>query len=267
MYKKIHITQIANKIWKQKLLIFLITIVFSLLAYFSSLSLTRKYSTEMLINNPPFYLFDAYTHEITKTNTEYLNQLLSFEINKNLLDIIYLEKFIDQNTELNSFKIFLKSRNISVEEYFKKNKIQIKKDLNNNNYIISINHTHDLEGRIFLKSYVNYIKDNSITQFKKTLKILIDNRVNEITNLLVFPEDKEDTEFINSISKKKNEYILAQLSALNKKLDDDRFDYKISFSINSNQQIVDNDKESIKYILMGLIFGLFLSLTFIFLRN
>ena len=266
MYKEIHITQIANKIWKQKLLIFLISIVFSLLAYFLSLSLTRKYSTEVVLNNPPFYLFDEYAHYLTKTNNEYFNQQLSYEINKNLLDITNLEKFIDQSTEFNSFKIFLKSRNISVKEYFKINKIQIKKD-SNNSYIIFINHTHDLEGKIFLESYINYTKGISIVQFKKTLKILVSNRMNVITKFLVFPEDKEDTEFINPISKKNNEYILAILTRLNKKLDDDSFDYKILFSVNSNQGIVDNDKKSIEYILVGLVFGLFLSIAFIFLRN
>jgi LPS O-antigen subunit length determinant protein (WzzB/FepE family) len=270
MSNKIHFKQIIYKIWKEKLLIFLISIAFSLLAYFLSLSLTKRYSAEIVLNNPPFYLFDDYTSSITKTTNDYFNQLLTSEINKNLLDINNLEKFIDQSTEFNSFKIFLKSRNISVKEYFRKNKIGIKQD-GFYKFIISINYTNDLEGKLFLESYIKYTKDISIVQFKKTLKILISNRINEINKFLVFLEDEQDTEFKNSISKNKNDssvyYTNVQLNRLNKKLDDDSFDYNILHSINSNQQIIDKDKESIAYSLLGLIFGLFLSLAFIFLRN
>jgi len=270
MSNKIHFKQIIYKIWKEKLLIFLISIAFSLLAYFLSLSLTRKYSTEIVLNNPPVYLFDDYANNLTKTNNDYFNQLLSIEINKNLLDTINLEKFINQSAEFDSFKLFLKLRNISVKEYFKKYKIQIKKDFNNN-FIIFINHTSDLDGKLFLESYIKYSKDISVVQFKKTLKILISNRINVANNFLIFLEDGENTEFINSISKKNNEfnvsYVHSQLTRLNKKIDDDSFDYKMLFSINSNQGIIDKDKGSIAYSLMGLIFGLFLSLAFIFLRN
>lgn len=270
MSNKIHFKQIMYKILKEKLLIFLISIAFSLLGYFLPLSLTKRYSTEIVLNHPPFYLFDDYTNNITKTQNDYFNQLLTSEINKNLLNIINLEKFIDQSTEFNSFKIFLKSRNISVKEYFKKNKIGIKKDAFDN-FIISINHTNDLDGKLFLESYIIYIKNISIVEFKKTLKILISNRLNLTSKFLVFPEDEQDTEFINSIPTKKNElsgfYIHSQLNRLNKKLDDESFNYNIIYSINSSQQIIDKDKESIAYSLLGLIFGLFLSLAFIFLRN
>ena len=57
------------------------------------------------------------------------------------------------------------------------------------------------------------------------------------------------------------------LNNLSKKLDDDSFYYNVFYSINSDQGIIDKDKKSIAYSLMGLIFGLFLSLAFIFLRN
>ena len=283
MSNKILFKQIIYKIWKEKLLIFLISIAFSLLAYFFSLSLTKRYSTEIVLNNPPFYLFDDYTNIITKTNNDYFNQLLTLEINKNLLNITNLEKFIDQSTEFNSFKIFLKSRNISVKEYFNKNKIRIKKDTFNN-FIISINHTNDLEGKLFLQSYIKYTKDISIAQFKKILKILISNRININNETLIFYEnEKKNNEFTDLLSTDEQLNVLKKinriektiystdyntlLNNLSKKLDDDSFYYNVFYSINSDQGIIDKDKKSIAYSLMGLIFGLFLSLAFIFLRN
>ena len=283
MSNKILFKQIIYKIWKEKLLIFLISIAFSLLAYFLSLSSTKRYSTEIVLNNPPFYLFDDYTINITKSNNDDFNQLLTSEINKNLLNITNLEKFIDQSTEFNSFKIFLKSRNISVNEYFKKNKIGIKKDAFDK-LIISINHTNDLEGKLFLQSYIKYTKDISIAQFKKILKILISNRLNVNNEILVFYENKkENNELtnllstdeqlsvmykINRIEKKiYSTYYNSQLNNLSKKLDDESFDYNVFYSINSDQEIIDKDKKLIAYSLLGLIFGLFLSLAFIFLRN
>jgi LPS O-antigen subunit length determinant protein (WzzB/FepE family) len=262
MYHEIHFIQIINKIWKKKLLILLISIIFSLLAYFLSLSLTKKYSTEIILNDPPFYLFDAYTSEITKIDNEYLNKLLSLEINYNLLDITNLEKFIDQSTEFDSFKIFLKSRNISVKEYFEINKIRIKKK-ENNKFLISIKHTNDLQGKLFLESYIKYTKDISVVANKIILKNLIRDKLDSVKKYLVFIEDKKNTDQKNiDLS-----FIYSQLNFLNKKIDDDSFDYIIINSIDSNQGIIDKDKESIAYSLMGLIFGLFLSLAFIFLRN
>jgi hypothetical protein len=281
MYHQIYFSQILNKIWKEKLLIFLISIVFSLLAYFLSLTLTKKYLTEITLKNPPFNLFDDYSFISNINNTD-LSNLLSSEINNNLLDITNLEKFIDQSTEFDSFKIFLKSRNISVKEYFKKNKIEIK-HLNNNS-LVFINHTNNLDGKLFLESYIKYIKDISVAQIKITLRILISNRLNNIDEFSAFLNDEEDTNFLNSefkkcdelrilnkinkIEKKTNLFLTySQLTRLNKKLENDNFDYKIISSTNSNQGIIDKDKESIAYSLMGLIFGLFLSLAFIFLRN
>jgi hypothetical protein len=281
MYQKVHFTQIINKIWKEKFLIFLISIVFSLLAYFLSLTLTKKYLTEITLKNPPFYLFDDYSY-VSNINNTNLNNLISLEINNNLLDITNLEKFIDQSTEFDSFKIFLKSRNISVKEYFKKNKIEIK-HLNNNS-LVFINHTNNLDGKLFLESYIKYIKDISTAQIKITLRILISNRLNNVDEFSAFLKDEEDTNFlysefeksnesrildkINKIEKKYNLFLTySQLTRLNKKLENDNFDYKIISSTNSNQGIIDKDKESIAYSLMGLIFGLFLSLAFIFLRN
>ena len=265
-YHKIYFTQIINKIWKEKLSILFISFVFSLLTYCLSLFLTQKYSTQTALNNPPFNLFDDYTSNITKTNNDHFNQLLTIEIYKNLLDITNLENFVDQSTEFDSFKRFLKSRNISVKEYFKKNKIEIKKDVNNGT-IIFINHTNDLEGKLFLESYIKYTKDISVAEIKKMLKVLISNRINALSKFLDIPED-EDIDFINFISKKNHmSSIHFHLIRLNKKLDDDSFDYKMLSSINSNQGIIYKDKTSIEYSLMGLIFGLFLSLAFIFLRN
>jgi len=282
MYQEIHFTQIINKIWKEKFLIFLISIVFSLLAYFLSLTLTKKYLTEITLKNPPFYLFDEYSFYISNINNTNLSNLISLEINNNLLDITNLEKFIDQSTEFDSFKIFLKSRNISVKEYFKKNKIGMK--YLNNNYLVFINHTNDLDGKLFLESYIKYIKDISIGQIKITLRILISNRLNNFDEFLASFEDEKDTNFLNSKFKKSDEFSAAnkinkidiknnmfltysQLTRLNKKLENDNFDFQIISSTNSNQGIIDKDKESIAYSLMGLIFGLFLSLAFIFLRN
>jgi hypothetical protein len=55
------------------------------------------------------------------------------------------------------------------------------------------------------------------------------------------------------------------LKDLRKKLTDYNFDYQILKDISPNKNISNN--ASISYSLLGLIFGLFLSLTFILLRN
>lgn len=273
MSNKIYFKQIIYKIWKEKILIFLISIAFSLLAYFFSLSsLSNKIYSEIVLNNPPFDLFDDYTHNITGDN-DYFNQLLTLKIHRNFLNITNLEKFVDQSTEFNSFKIYLKSRNISVKEYFRKNKIGLKKDVNNN-FLIFINHTNDLEGILFLQSYIKYSKDISVVQIKKIFKNLISNRLKANSEILIFQREKSANEELDITIKikdsdKKITPIFEQfrLNKLNQRLDVESFDYNLYDFTVSDQKIIDKDKKSIAYSLLGLIFGLFLSLAFIFLRN
>ena len=52
--------ELFKKLWKEKFFILIITIIFSLLFYFYSLSFFKKFRTEIVIQNSPAHLFVEY---------------------------------------------------------------------------------------------------------------------------------------------------------------------------------------------------------------
>jgi LPS O-antigen subunit length determinant protein (WzzB/FepE family) len=120
IYRNISI-KIINKICEKKLLIFLISFTFSLLTYLFSLTITKKYSAMFILKKPPSDLFLHY--QSLEHGYNFIN-ILENKIEQNYYNIENTIEFIDQSIEFERFKEFLKLKNITIEDYFKKNKIQ-----------------------------------------------------------------------------------------------------------------------------------------------
>lgn len=286
-FKKIYFIQIINKIWKEKLLIFLISIVFSLLSYLLSFNYQPKYSTELTINEAPISLFAQYRKIIPNKDSFQIRDLFNSILEKNFLTTDNLILFINQSTELDSFKKLLISKNITLEQYFKNNKLLLKKNEKNDTFLLI--HSIELQGEFFFKNYSQYVKNISVDEIKKTLKtfleIEIDNLKNEMSRLsnkkkyyekFIIDNNLKDSNIYEFYLKEASNFFLQEenlliefnkISLLNDQLKNDNFDYKIIKKISSNQNEKENYQISIKFSLMGLIFGLFLSIVFIFLKN
>ena len=187
-FKETNFFQIINNIWKKKLFIFLITFTFSLLAYFWSLSYTytKIYSTKITLNKPPLYLFNNYQKLDYAYKHEYLNIFRS-TIKKNFLDINNLENFLNQSKEYDSLKKFLISKNTTASMYFKNN-LSANIDLSDQDILI-INHPNKINGVFFIKSYLEYIKNISVDEIKKTLKFYLEFEINEKKNNLDYTQN------------------------------------------------------------------------------
>jgi hypothetical protein len=106
-----------------------------------------------------------------------------FELN--LLSLDNLEIFVEESRDLDTLKKFLKSRNISAKQYFanKFEKVKEKNIIIPNTYFL-VFEKKILNGDIFLNNYVEFIKKKNIIEFKKNLKLIIENRINNSVNAL-----------------------------------------------------------------------------------
>ena len=123
---EIDFSYLARVLWKDRILILLISIVLGLSGFFLSLYKIKNIA-EFTIKDPPKQIFDFYnTNTNTNTNLSNVittsnigkanNELYTINFNLNLLSLSNLESFVEQSREFDDFKLFLKSKNISVKQ-------------------------------------------------------------------------------------------------------------------------------------------------------
>jgi LPS O-antigen subunit length determinant protein (WzzB/FepE family) len=252
-----------------------------LLAYFYALLKSPKLETVITLKNPPKQIFEPYNlFDIDNNNNKIFEQFIS-DFKLNLLSLDNLENFIEESREFDNFKGYLKSRNISVKQYFSDNKFSEVKEKNiiiPNKYFL--NHLKELDGDIFLNKYVEFIKKKTIVEIKNNLKLTLLNTINNHQEAL---EIAKKIQLENPIIKTTNhqyqvtepkalfykgtKVISENLNYLNKrmiKLENDQFNYNI---ILQKALTLKNPTSLPLYFVLGLILGSFLSLIIIYLKN
>jgi hypothetical protein len=292
--------KIIRRIWKEKVLILSINILCTLLFFLYALIAYKEFKTTIIIKNPPENLYSYYNilfncngHKdkgpesgcYKIINEENFTEEFIHDLDLNIKSINNLNNFIEQAQGLDSFKEFLKKRNLSVNDYFQNsgnyklgsvdlNKINMK-DSNLSAYFLIF--PEELEGEIFLKNYVTFSKDKTLIEFKKKLKILLSNYIIQYEISSDFARSiNQETPFLGMIEVtgpgsffyRGNKLLSKQIIELKKILADlesQKFNYDHifqdpSFKLNVGWSI----KE---YSLLGLLFGLFLSFTIIFFKD
>ena len=177
-----------------------------------------------------------------------------------------MQNFIEESRDFDNFKGYLKSRNISVKQYFSDQKfsdqkLSVEKEKNifiPNKYFL--NHSKELDGATFLNKYVEFIKKKTIVEFKNNLKLTLLNTINNHQEAL---EIAKKIQLENPIIKSTNlqqviiepeglfykgtKVISENLNYLNKrliKLENDQFAYNIilqsiTFPINQISLLLD----------------------------
>jgi LPS O-antigen subunit length determinant protein (WzzB/FepE family) len=268
-------------LWKEKILILSISLICGLLGYIYASFQPQKFKTEITIQNPPKELFEHYSFITNKKEDK--NFIYNFRLNFLSPDNLII--FAGKSGGLDDFKIYLKSRNITVEKYFTSNKFGEIKQANiliPNKYFLVF--TEDLDGVVFFNNYAEFIKEKSIIQFKKNLKLSIENRVyifekalelanaiqleNPITTL-TFPLQAEiEQENLFYLSYKGSKILSSEILYLKKiltKLENDQFNYNLILDKESNLSNI--SRSSFIYSLWGLAFGLLLSFVIIFFKS
>lgn len=265
-------------LWKEKILILSISIIFSLFSYyFISFKFIKETKTEIILREPPPGLFDPYENILDKNS---LYGHFNSELNLLLLSSNNLEEFFLQTSEFDDFKKYLKSNDITFKQYFS-NKFKYEK----NKYSLSLSFTKELDGIMFLNKYVEFIKKKNINSIKE----IIINRINykiyyaeqalETTSKLIPKNEIGDLtdgqlqnnyEVLSLIAKinieKFNQIVtlkqnINNLNTTLQKLKEDELNYDI---ILDRPFIAESKKMLNLNFLPGLILGFFLSLLIIF---
>jgi LPS O-antigen subunit length determinant protein (WzzB/FepE family) len=181
---EINLADLVRTLWGEKILILSISIICGLLGYlYASFKPEPKvFKAEIKLQNPPPQLFLPYTQLFTNNNNnnnDSITRQFISDFQLNFLSLDNLETFVEESRDLDTFKIYLKSRNISAKQYFEK-KFGEQKENNiiiPNTYFLFFE-KKILDGNIFLNNYVDYVKKKNIIEFKKNLKSMIENRIN-----------------------------------------------------------------------------------------
>ena len=288
---EIDFSYLVRVLWKDRILILLISIVLGLSGVFLSLYKIKN-KAEFTIKDPPRQIFDFYntntntntnitntnivTHNIGKPN----NELYTINFNLNLLSLSNLESFVEQSREFDDFKLFLKSRNISVRQYFKIEEnfgqIKEKEKIVLNKYYFTF--PKELDGNTFVKNYIEFIKEKTIAEHKKNLKLELDNKLVKFENSLKIAmqiqqgnssaksiargglELDDSADLYNNSPKVLSEQIVI-LKLLQARLDKDQLSYNPILDITLTE-----DRPKF-FGLVGFFLGLFFSLMTIILRS
>jgi LPS O-antigen subunit length determinant protein (WzzB/FepE family) len=294
---EINLGRLIKQIYREKILILSISIICGLLAYLYASFKPEEFKTEIKLKNPPSQLFEPYTY-LFKNNNNFINNNNNFINNNNnnnniveqfisdfklnFLSLDNLEIFVEESRDLDSFKKYLKSRNISTRNYFV-NKFGVVKETNiiiPNTYFLVFEKNLDVD--VFIKNYAEFTKKKSLTELKKNLKLTIENRINyhelhmetaKLINLedpiLKLPDRQNQLVNEPDALFYKGTKVLSQSIIFDKKLlqklENDQFNYNLILD-KASPPVLQNAAVSLFFV-SGLILGFLLSLVIIFLRN
>ena len=284
---EIDLGDLIRKLWKEKILILFISIIFGLLGYFYQLLKPHEFISEITLKNPPTQIFEPYNlfNIYTTNNNNNNNNNIVLQINSdfklNLLSLDNVQNFIEESREFDNFKRHLKLRNISAKEYFANEKIG---EVKENKIIIPnkyfLKHPKELDGAIFFDKYVEFIKKKTIVEFKNNLKLTLLNTINthqealeiakkiQLENPIIkIPNQQQVVTEPEALFYKGSKVLSENLNYLNKrliKLENDQFNYNI---ILQKALTYEEPKNLPLHFVFGLILGLFLSLVIIYLKN
>jgi LPS O-antigen subunit length determinant protein (WzzB/FepE family) len=269
-------------LWREKILILSISIIFGLAGYLYASLQPQKFKTEITFKNPPFNLFISFTEVYFASQNNSINIDKDFvsAFKSNFLSLDNLQTFMEESGEFGNFKGYLQSRNISIKKYFQYKISEEKKNnsIFTNKYVLFF--SKELDGDIFLNNYAEFIKKKTLFDIKKRLQFLIQNRIAS-TELalkkaklinLEYPIFKTfDNSTINEQAdllykgSKILSYEIMDLNGLLTKLENEKFDF--DFILDKPLATPVYTASKLKYPVIGIILALFLSIAIIFFKD
>jgi LPS O-antigen subunit length determinant protein (WzzB/FepE family) len=282
---EIDLGNLIKLLWKEKILILSISIICGLAGYlYASFFQPQEFKTEIQLRNPPSQLFEPYSFLIYNNNNNNNNiagQFI-FDFKLNFLSLDNVESFLEESRNFDNFKRYLKSKNITAKKYFKDQLSEVKEKniIIPNKYFLVFEKKY-LDGDIFFNNYVEFTKKKSTTEFKKNLKLTIENRIYsyeqavEIAKLINLEnpilKSLNQAQVVNEPEALfyKGSKVLTQnilhLKKLLQKLENDQFNYNL-ISDKASPPVLTN-ASVILFFVFGLTLGFLLSLAIIILKN
>ena len=178
---EIDLRELILRLWKEKYLILIFTLVFTVTGYIYGILQPKVYQTTITLRDAPASTFKKYESFIIlnqqPTTKQQQQQQISIASNFNedfklyLTSLDTLVNFVEQNKKIDEFKSYLKTNNIKTRTYFN-GKFQPGK---NNQY--TLNFSSPLSGKEFLNDYVIFAKQVTVDEIKKQFKDMIKNEI------------------------------------------------------------------------------------------
>ena len=281
-------------IWKEKIIVLLTTAAFLMAAHFYHLSKPKLLTSEIIINDPPFDLFQKYQIHIEDQNQNinkdnlFHDYLASYIISlkNNLSSADNFSQFIHDDKTFKNFFNNLKSKNISEKTFFKNSfkQLKIRNNMVKNTYLIEYSNNLELNGQLMLNSYFEFTLKKTLNDHKQRLKNSIMFKKNQLSLSydiatevnLTSPAYQMNNMFqnlhaissINDIywmgTKVIKKYIL-NYERLISELDKENFDYKYILDKASMPVIINSSRYA--YLSTGFILGLIFSYLLIFIKK
>lgn len=282
---EVDLSNYLRKILKEKILIFSISIICGFLIFFYALYKEKEIYIDITIKDPPQELFEPYVFKFDissiNSDSQRLREKFISEFNEQILSIDNLVSYVEQNKEINNFKEILKTKNMSSVEYFQKERLVNFKEKNkiiSNKFILVL--PEGVNGSFFLDNYIEFAKSKYILEFKKILKLALENNITYYQSARSLAENYQfknksimdinnEKYFSNYLFYIDSEVLLSQISItekLIKKLNSDEFSYNHILEKSYNSSLSSPFFLYLSF-LAGLIFGFFLSLVIIFVKN
>ena len=256
--------------WKEKFIILIITLIFTVTGYIYGTLQPKVYQITITLRNPPVALFEKYRQFIKQLEQQQRTSIVTDfneEFKLNLMSHDNLSNFVEQNKKLDEFKSY---------------KLQPMTDDKNskpNQYKFTI--SKPLLAEKFLKDYVFYTKQITVNSFKKQLKIIIENELEvykqnleiakkiDLQNPILksFAEGNSVVNEPSALFYKGSKVLSQQIVYLEKLLNEIEtfvFEYNPILDSPTKASLVSTSVTVFIYNAFAL--GLFLSLIFIFLR-
>ena len=281
---EINLEESIKLIWKDKILVLFITIIFGLLACLYKFSLYEEFSSKVSLKSPPAQLFINFNTFINNGQYDYYDKF-NYDLDLNLLSEDNLEEFISQSKIKNEYyskiKFFKLKKKYSSSLDETKN-FEEKKKISYIPNSYSLIFPKEIQGDILLDNYIKFTKNKTLIELKKNIKEELEYSIlkyNAHLNIALdlnliepagffgqpFKVENQDLSLFSRGTKVLGQEIIL-LNTLYKKLDNDLFNYNHILEKPSKPKIVGSIVTHV-YLLLGLTIGFFLSLMIVFIKN
>jgi|LakMenEpi03Aug12_release.lakeMendotaPanAssembly.Ray.scaffolds.fasta_scaffold228509_1 LPS O-antigen subunit length determinant protein (WzzB/FepE family) len=281
---EINLSDIFGKLWKDKILIFLICLIFSITSYFYFTSQTKTYKIGIEFSEASEKVFNHYI-EFSKElqmPTKDLEINFNNEFREQLLKPDNFAEFVKKNNEIIEFKSYLKDKNIDIPTFFEESFIINYLDKESKKLIIDriyfIYEKNFLAEKI-LNEYIIFVKNKTEEIFKRDIldKVIFQIKHYKyhlmLANAANLNEPKGEFVYINNANNSDILFFLGtkiltiKINNLENLLDKDktlRLNYNpIKKKINPSA----NFKSPKIYLALSFVLGLFFSLVILFIKS
>ena len=116
---EIDLGDLLRTLWREKILILSISIICGLLVYLYASFKPEEFKVSIKLKNAHPQLFEPYNGVFANNNNNNnIVKQFNSDFRSNFLSLDSLEIFVEESRDLDNFKAYLKSRNISTRQYF-----------------------------------------------------------------------------------------------------------------------------------------------------